>query len=144
MEKSFQYLTTSDCFISQMAESLIKFSKNKILIDRREPKRVTDSLWNNWLWQMVFYVGPTTYFRPPAMLYISMAGWRVDNLACSTQCLIVSYFKFCQKAFKLNSDFFDTYFDIRLLRIQIMSFSKIQRFIQTPIFQSTVTHMNYL
>ena len=29
LEKSFQYLTTSDCFISQMAESLIKFSKNQ-------------------------------------------------------------------------------------------------------------------
>ena len=80
-----------------MAESLIKFSKNKILIDRREPKRVTDSLWNNWLWQMVFYVGPTTSYRPPSMLYILMAGWRVDNLACSTQCLIVSYFEFWKR-----------------------------------------------
>ena len=31
-----------------------------------------------------------------------MAGWSVNNLACSTQCSIISNFEFCQKTFKLN------------------------------------------
>ena len=31
-----------------------------------------------------------------------MAGWSIDKLACSTQCLIVSSFKFCQMTFKSN------------------------------------------
>ena len=37
----------------------------------------------------------------------AMAGYNVDNLAGSTQYLIVSYLEVCQKTFKSNLDYFN-------------------------------------
>ena len=48
-----------------------------------------------------------------------MAGWSIDNLACSTSCLIDSYLKYWITMISLIFAIFDPFFEISLLWIHI-------------------------